>query len=66
MELGYIEQQEFETLNEKATAISKMLSGFINYLKQSELKGTKFITARQHHVHVFEFLIFNFEFKFYG
>lgn len=46
MELGYIEQQEFETLNEKATAISKMLSGFINYLKQSELKGTKFITAR--------------------
>ncbi len=41
-ELGFITENEFINLNEKITQISKMLSGFINYLKQSELKGSKF------------------------
>jgi four helix bundle protein len=41
-ELEFINEEEFTLLNEKVTQVSKMLSGFINYLKQSELKGTKF------------------------
>lgn len=41
-ELEFINEEEFTQLNEKVTQVSKMLSGFINYLKQSELKGTKF------------------------
>lgn len=41
-ELEFINEEEFNLLNEKVTQVSKMLSGFINYLKQSELKGTKF------------------------
>lgn len=41
-ELNFINKEEFVLLYEKVTQVSKMLSGFINYLKQSELKGTKF------------------------
>jgi len=41
-ELEFINEEEFTQLNEKVTQVSKMLSGFINYLKQSELKGSKF------------------------
>ena len=41
-ELNFINEEEFVLLYEKVTQVSKMLSGFINYLKQSELKGTKF------------------------
>ena len=38
----YISQEEFETTYEKSIECSKMLKGFIIYLKDSELKGTKF------------------------
>ena len=41
-ELNFINEEEFVLLYEKVTQVSKMLSGLINYLKQSELKGTKF------------------------
>lgn len=41
-ELEFINEEEFTLLNEKVTQVSKMLFGFINYLKQSELKGSKF------------------------
>lgn len=41
-ELNFITEKEFAELNDKITQISKMLSGFINYLKQSELKGIKY------------------------
>jgi four helix bundle protein len=41
-ELEFINEEEFTLLNEKVMQVSKMLSGFINYLKQSEFKGTKF------------------------
>lgn len=41
-ELNFITENEFVELNDKITQISKMLSGFINYLKQSELKGSKY------------------------
>lgn len=39
---NYISKEEFNKLYEKANSISKMLSGFINYLKNSELKGIKY------------------------
>lgn len=41
-ELKYISETEARLLVERATEISKMLSGFINYLKQSDYKGSKF------------------------
>ena len=41
-DLDFINEDEFILLNEKITQVSKMLSGFINYLKQSDLRGTKF------------------------
>ena len=38
----YITQEEFETACEKSLEVSKMLKGFIVYLKESELKGNKY------------------------
>lgn len=40
---GYIESHEFEDLKNKVEHISKQLSGFIHYLKNSDLKGEKFV-----------------------
>ena len=45
-ELNFINEDEFVLLYEKVTLVSKMLSGFINYLKQSELKGTKHMSEK--------------------
>lgn len=42
IELNYISETDFNKLNEQITQVSRMLSGFMNYLKQSELKGSKF------------------------
>ena len=39
---GYISQEEFDFAYEKSLEASKMLKGFIIYLKDSELKGSKF------------------------
>lgn len=41
-ELNYISETDFNKLNEQITQVSRMLSGFMNYLKQSELKGSKY------------------------
>ena len=38
----YITQEEFNADNEITLECSKMLKGFINYLKDSELKGNKY------------------------
>lgn len=38
----YISTEEFELLNEKSLQLSKRLSSFIHYLKQSGFKGNKF------------------------
>ncbi len=40
----HITQEEFDNLYNKALLVSKMLSGFMNYLKKSEIKGSKFKT----------------------
>ncbi|MCW0482609.1 four helix bundle protein [Gaoshiqia sediminis] len=39
---GYISEAEFKKASEMAIEISKMLSGFMDYLHESELKGKKF------------------------
>jgi len=38
----YITEQEFETLKNKALELSKKISAFILYLKNTELKGYKY------------------------
>ena len=40
-DLGYIEKDEFENLNAELISISQQLSGFIKYLRSSEMKGQK-------------------------
>ena len=35
--------EAFNELQEEVITISKQISGLVNYLKRSELKGTKFI-----------------------
>jgi len=42
LDLDYITKAEFDNLNKLANETSKMISGFINYLKKSDLKGVKF------------------------
>lgn len=39
---NYISKEEFTKLYNKASTVSKMLSGFINYLKKSDIKGIKY------------------------
>ncbi len=41
-DLNYITKEEFDDLNKLATETSKLVSGFMTYLKNSELKGAKF------------------------
>ena len=38
----YLSQPEFEKLVQEATEISRLISGFMKYLRQSELSGSKF------------------------
>jgi four helix bundle protein len=38
----YIENEEYETLCQKSIDISKAIAAFINYLRQSEIKGIKY------------------------
>jgi four helix bundle protein len=42
LDLEHITKEEFEKLNRLVLDTSKMTSGFINYLRDSELKGAKF------------------------
>lgn len=44
---GYISQKEFDTAYEMSLECSKMLKGFIVYLKDSDLKGNKFKDGKQ-------------------
>ncbi len=38
----YITQEEFDTEHEKLIMLSKQIGGFMSYLQQSDLKGSKF------------------------
>lgn len=42
LDSGYISQEEFETIKQKAMELSQDIGNFIKYLKQSDLKGTKY------------------------
>ena len=39
---NYIDKKDFNKLKEQALVLSKMIGGFINYLKKSEFKGSKY------------------------
>lgn len=45
-ELNYIEQEKFNVLNEAITEIQKIIKGLVSYIKQSDLKGSKFMSAK--------------------
>lgn len=42
LDRGHLNQEEFDKLYEKATAVYKKVQGFIKYLKGSLIKGSKF------------------------
>jgi len=42
LDQSYISKEKFEEMYNKASSISKMLSGFINYLRKSEINGIKY------------------------
>ena len=42
LDQNYISESEFKIIYEKAVENSRIISGLINYLKNSELKGRKF------------------------
>lgn len=39
----HLSEEEFEQFSAKATEVGKQIGGFMNYLANSEIKGTKFI-----------------------
>ncbi|APG65641.1 four helix bundle protein [Tenacibaculum todarodis] len=39
---NYINEKDFNKLKEQSLVLSKMIGGFINYLKKSEFKGSKY------------------------
>ncbi len=41
---NYLTRAEFEALYERSVEISRMISGFMTYLKGSELRGSKYKT----------------------
>jgi four helix bundle protein len=42
LDQGYITKQQFDEMYQDAEAISKMVGGFIGYLKSTPLRGTKY------------------------
>ena len=42
LDQGYIMEEEFNSIHAMASSTKKLISGFMNYLKQSGLKGQKF------------------------
>ena len=47
LDAGYIDKKEFEELYKLAHSIVLLISGFIKYLQQSELRGRKFKTGNE-------------------
>ena len=45
LDQSYITPVEFEKLSSEALEVSKLVAGFMGYLKQSELRGNKFKRA---------------------
>ncbi len=42
LDQGYIDQGQFDSIKAAALATKKLIAGFMNYLRQSDLKGQKY------------------------
>jgi len=42
LDYGYISENEFNVLTKKTIFLSQSIAGFMNYLKQSAMKGSKY------------------------
>jgi four helix bundle protein len=42
LDQGYINREQFDSLEALASATKRLIAGFMNYLKQSKLKGQKY------------------------
>ena len=42
LDQSYISQQQFEVISDKALEVSRLISGLIKYLRQSEMRGSKY------------------------
>jgi len=42
LDQGYLKQEEFDSIKAVALSTKKLIAGFMNYLKQSNLKGQKY------------------------
>jgi len=42
LDQGYINQKQFDDIKALASSTKKLIAGFMNYLKQSNLKGQKY------------------------
>jgi four helix bundle protein len=42
LDQGYVSDEQFHVVSDKAISISKMISGLMSYLRQSEFRGNKF------------------------
>ena len=47
LDAGYIDKMEFDELYKLAHSIVLLISGFMKYLQQSELRGRKFKTGNE-------------------
>ena len=45
-ELKYIEETIFNELNEQIIEIQKIIKGLVSYIKQSDIKGSKFMSVK--------------------
>jgi four helix bundle protein len=46
LDSGYLPDDDFNLLQQESLALSQNISGFINYLKSSEMKGFKYKNAK--------------------
>lgn len=42
LDVGYVTQKQFDLLQARVAEVARLVGGFIRYLSQSDLKGTKF------------------------
>ena len=47
-DFGYMNDKEYKDLINESVQLSKKISGFISYLKNSQLKGEKYSTSPKH------------------
>lgn len=48
---NHLTLNEFETLKSQAESISKMLNGFMNYLRNTEIKGIKYMVEETEEIY---------------